>query len=208
MSETFKTLIMLAEEIEEDHEKFNELFNELFNDSLNNHESLNQEDNSMYMKRLFIICIDNSKYYYLECILKQGFNPNVLDNGNYPILYTTQKKTIELLLKYGADVNCLSETYTPLMQQARSHNSQELLEFYCNVDGIEMNKKNKEKETAMFYAIKMNILENVKILDRYGGVLPINSYSYPFEISKELNEYLTSMENYDDFASLNKIVLK
>ncbi len=122
-------------------------------------------------KTPLLYTIKKNNFVLTELLLLYGANPNKEINYITPLIQTINSKAdtsiINLLIKYGADVNKQNESgYTPLMQSV----------FYNNIKAAKILLKNganpeikdkKEEKNALDYAYKYHLVEMCDLLMPY-----------------------------------------
>jgi ankyrin repeat protein len=159
---------------------------------LNNKNNKMINDKNYKNETPLIYAVKLKKIKYAELLLKYGAKPNVNDTENcVPLIQAikdNQYEMCELLLKYGADPNIyfsyfeynsalfhsMKSNDPKLMQLCLDHNANDLMFCYIEMNNYKdlkhllnkdnINSKNSNGETLLYFASRKNKIEFVKIL--------------------------------------------
>lgn len=141
-----------------------ELFDKLL---LQDNIDINYKYNDDYTL-LHCVCEYNGNYELAEKLLKNKINIDEIDRWERTALmvscYYNYYEITELLLKYGANINYISENYneTPLRLACTNENSK-IIKLLIN-NGAKLNNLNHDRYTELIYLCLYGNLEMIKLL--------------------------------------------
>ncbi|XP_055951736.1 ankyrin-3-like isoform X2 [Argiope bruennichi] len=128
------------------------------------------------------LAIRNSHHKTQHFLLDRGANPNAayFRGSEINLVNSSNVKSIELLLQYGADVNARDwQGLTPLMKACRSRGNKQTVHLLLK-HGADINAMSEgDEQTALHYAVLNGNLEIAKLLVNNGA-----SVSFPSEQTK------------------------
>lgn len=163
--------VQATENVEQDLIILNDNISKILNLDINSKNSLESltKDTQRYRDHFIMrVLVENKDHYRLKQFLENSTaDPNSEnENMHSPIFYVADKKTAELLIKYGADVNHQSINDISLLEVAIARKLPiEIIETLLE-NGADPNLKDDLGETPIFHAESKDAVE---ILVKYGA---------------------------------------
>jgi ankyrin repeat protein len=127
------------------------------------------------------IPIDTSDFVFesINTLLRAGADPNITDKlGRSPLFYITHSDLFQDFVNYGANINSKDEEGITLLminiqryvinsrnkKETATDNSLKILELILSNQNVRLNETDKNRKTALHWAISLKSLEVVKLL--------------------------------------------
>lgn len=139
-------------------------------------KSLYNDLNTDYKLALLFVCIDNRDIALIKFYIEAQNNVNLLYGGDTALIFAASgchKEILEILIKFGADVNCKCHNMTPLIAAiGPKKENKEIVEILIK-SGADVNLGAdiapwEENYTALYYAFRYDFIEIAEILIKNG----------------------------------------
>ncbi|WCL49997.1 ankyrin repeat domain-containing protein [Leptospira sp. GIMC2001] len=154
-------------------------------------------------EQLLITAIQKSQLAQVNKLLKEGVDPNALDeNGNPAIFIAIQKNSkpiAQALLKANADINRIDSDGNSILHKLTDKNFTDIMKAVID-QGFNINQKNKYGETSLLFAVRNNKKQSFDFLIKMEADINLPD-------SMEYTPILAAVEN-KNFAMVKALIEK